>query len=37
MALRTRGGEAVNVAALPFLSHRYAVRAAEAAAAGPVR
>jgi exonuclease SbcD len=30
MALRTRGGEAVNVAALPFLSHRYAVRAAEA-------
>ena len=30
MALRTRGGEAVNVAALPFLSHRHAVRAAEA-------
>src|SRR6516165_8896982 len=29
MALRTRRGEAVNVAALPFLSHRYAVRAAE--------
>jgi DNA repair protein SbcD/Mre11 len=29
LALRTRGGEAVNVAALPFLSHRYAVRAAE--------
>jgi DNA repair protein SbcD/Mre11 len=29
MALRTRNGEAVNVAALPFLSHRYAVRAAE--------
>lgn len=27
--LRTRGGETVNVAALPFLSHRYAVRAAE--------
>ena len=24
-----RGGEAANVAALPFLSHRYAVRAAE--------
>jgi DNA repair protein SbcD/Mre11 len=30
MVLRTRGGEAINVAALPFLSHRYAVRAAEA-------
>jgi len=29
MALRTRRGEAVNVAALPFLSHRHAVRAAE--------
>ncbi|HEV2260050.1 MAG TPA: exonuclease SbcCD subunit D [Streptosporangiaceae bacterium] len=29
MALRTRHGEAVNVAALPFLSHRHAVRAAE--------
>jgi len=29
LALRTRGGEAANVAALPFLSHRYAVRAAE--------
>jgi exonuclease SbcD len=29
LALSTRGGEAVNVAALPFLSHRYAVRAAE--------
>ena len=29
VALRTRGGETVNVAALPFLSHRYAVRAAE--------
>jgi exonuclease SbcD len=29
LALRTRGGEAVNVAALPFLSHRHAVRAAE--------
>ena len=29
LALRTRDGEAVNVAALPFLSHRYAVRAAE--------
>jgi DNA repair protein SbcD/Mre11 len=29
LALRTRAGEAVNVAALPFLSHRYAVRAAE--------
>src|SRR5436190_516937 len=29
LALRTRGGESVNVAALPFLSHRYAVRAAE--------
>jgi exonuclease SbcD len=29
LALRTRGGETVNVAALPFLSHRYAVRAAE--------
>src|SRR5260370_6109645 len=29
MALRTRTGELFNVAALPFLSHRYAVRAAE--------
>jgi exonuclease SbcD len=29
LALRTRNGEAANVAALPFLSHRYAVRAAE--------
>jgi exonuclease SbcD len=29
LALRTRDGETVNVAALPFLSHRYAVRAAE--------
>jgi exonuclease SbcD len=29
LALRTRSGEAFNVAALPFLSHRYAVRAAE--------
>lgn len=29
LALHTRNGEAVNVAALPFLSHRYAVRAAE--------
>lgn len=29
LALRTRGGETANVAALPFLSHRYAVRAAE--------
>jgi exonuclease SbcD len=29
LRLRTRGGDAVNVAALPFLSHRYAVRAAE--------
>ena len=29
VALRTRGGETANVAALPFLSHRYAVRAAE--------
>ena len=29
LALRTRNGEPVNVAALPFLSHRYAVRAAE--------
>ena len=27
--LRTRTGEMINVAALPFLSHRYAVRAAE--------
>jgi len=26
LALRTRGGEAVKVAALPFLSHRHAVR-----------
>jgi exonuclease SbcD len=30
VALRTRGGEQVNVAALPFLSRRYAIRAAEA-------
>ncbi len=29
MTLRTRAGEMINVAALPFLSHRYAVRAAE--------
>jgi len=29
MVLRTRDGEAVNVVALPFLSHRHAVRAAE--------
>jgi DNA repair protein SbcD/Mre11 len=29
LRLHTRGGEPVNVAALPFLSHRYAVRAAE--------
>jgi len=29
MTLRTRTGEVVNVAALPFLSRRYAVRAAE--------
>src|SRR5579864_2612718 len=29
MTLRTRTGEMINVAALPFLSHRYAVRAAE--------
>jgi exonuclease SbcD len=29
LALSTRNGEAVKVAALPFLSHRYAVRAAE--------
>jgi exonuclease SbcD len=29
LALRTRGEEVANVAALPFLSHRYAVRAAE--------
>jgi exonuclease SbcD len=29
LALRTRNGEAVNVAVLPFLSRRYAVRAAE--------
>jgi len=29
LRLRTRGGQAVTVAALPFLSHRYAVRAAE--------
>jgi DNA repair protein SbcD/Mre11 len=29
LALRTRNGDTVNVAALPFLSHRYAVRAAE--------
>jgi exonuclease SbcD len=30
VTFRTRGGETVNVAMLPFLSHRYAVRAAEA-------
>jgi DNA repair protein SbcD/Mre11 len=29
VTLRTRTGEAARVAALPFLSHRYAVRAAE--------
>jgi exonuclease SbcD len=29
LALRTRGGESLTVAAMPFLSHRYAVRAAE--------
>jgi len=29
LRLRSRPGETVNVAALPFLSHRYAVRAAE--------
>ena len=29
LSLHTRGGEAAKVAALPFLSHRYAVRAAE--------
>jgi DNA repair protein SbcD/Mre11 len=29
LTLRTRGGEDLRVAALPFLSHRYAVRAAE--------
>jgi exonuclease SbcD len=29
LALRTRSGEDIRVAALPFLSHRYAVRAAE--------
>jgi DNA repair protein SbcD/Mre11 len=29
ISLRTRGGQIANVAALPFLSHRYAVRAAE--------
>ena len=29
MTLRARTGELINVAALPFLSHRYAVRAAE--------
>jgi DNA repair protein SbcD/Mre11 len=29
LRLRTRGGEKLRVAALPFLSHRYAVRAAE--------
>jgi DNA repair protein SbcD/Mre11 len=29
LRLRTRGGEDLRVAALPFLSHRYAVRAAE--------
>jgi exonuclease SbcD len=29
LSLQTRSGEAVTVAALPFFSHRYAVRAAE--------
>jgi DNA repair protein SbcD/Mre11 len=29
LSLRTRGGADIRVAALPFLSHRYAVRAAE--------
>jgi DNA repair protein SbcD/Mre11 len=29
LRLRTRGGEPLTAAALPFLSHRYAVRAAE--------
>ncbi len=29
ITLRTKSGETVNVAALPFLSHRYAIRAAE--------
>jgi exonuclease SbcD len=29
LTLRARGGETAKVAALPFLSHRYAVRAAE--------
>ena len=29
LTLRTRGGEDLRVAALPYLSHRYAVRAAE--------
>jgi DNA repair protein SbcD/Mre11 len=29
LRLRTRGGEQLTVAALPFLSHRYAIRAAE--------
>jgi exonuclease SbcD len=29
LSLRTRGGEEIRVAALPFLSHRFAVRAAE--------
>ncbi len=29
LSLRTRGGEEIRVAALPFVSHRYAVRAAE--------
>ena len=29
MSLRARDGAEVKVAALPFLSHRYAVRAAE--------
>ncbi len=29
LALRTRDGESLTVAAVPFLSHRYAVRAAE--------
>jgi exonuclease SbcD len=29
ITLRARSGEVINVAALPFLSHRYAVRAAE--------
>jgi DNA repair protein SbcD/Mre11 len=29
MGLRTRAGQAITIAALPFLSHRHAVRAAE--------